>query len=86
MRRKAMPKHAVVKPQKCVVIIHRNPIRYVVHRRREYFLLDQQQRDQDKLQEYKKHVHSPPQDYTPADTGAESANSRRYSWTANTLQ
>ena len=62
-----MPKHAVVEPQKCVVIVHRNPIRYIVHRRKEYFLLDQQKRDQRKLLDYKKHVHSPPQNNSPAD-------------------
>ena len=74
VRLKGTPKHAVVEPQKCVVIVHQNPIRYIVHRRREYFLLDQQQRDQKRLTAYKKHVHSPPKDNTPADKGAESAH------------
>ena len=76
-----MPKHAVVMPQKCVVIVHRNPIKYIVHRRREYFLLDQQRREQKKLSEYKQHVHSPPKNNTSANTGAESADSRCYTRT-----
>ena len=69
-----------------MVIVHRNPIKYVVHRRREYFLLDQQHRDQKKLSEYKQHVHSPPKNNTSADTGTESTDSGRYKRTIGTYE
>ena len=75
VRVKSTPKHAVVTPQKCV-IVHRNPIKYVVYIRKEYFLLDQQQREHKRLAEYKQHVHAPPKNDTSANTGEESANHR----------
>ena len=72
---KQTPKHAVVIPQKCVVYVHKNPIRYEVHRRREYFLKDQRARDEARLVDYKKHVHRPPKDHTPANKAAKTTDS-----------
>ena len=75
VRVKQTPKHAVVIPQKCVMYVHKNPIRYVVHRRREYFLKDQKARDQARLVDYKKHVHRPPKDNTTAAKTAQTTHS-----------
>ena len=72
---KQTPKHAVVTLQKCVVYVYKNPIRYDIHRRREYFLKDQQARDHARLVDYKKHVHRPPKDHTTADKTAKTTDS-----------
>ena len=74
VRVKQMLKHAVVIPQRCVVYVHKNPIRYEVHRRREYFLKDQKARDEVQLADYKKHVHSLPKDHTPTDKAAKTSD------------
>ena len=42
VRSKAPPQHAEVRPLKCVVYITRNPVTFEIHRRREFYLLDQQ--------------------------------------------
>ena len=42
VRIKATPLHAEVQPLKCVVYIMRNPVTFAIHRRREFYLLDQQ--------------------------------------------
>ena len=75
VRVKQTPKHAVVTPQKCVVYVYKNPIRYDIHRRREYFLKDQQARDEARLVDYKKHVHRPPKDHPTADKTAKTTHS-----------
>ena len=67
VRIKLTPKHAAVTPPKCVVYVYKNPIRNDIYWRREYFLKDQQARDEARLVDYKKHVHRPPKDY-PATT------------------
>ena len=86
MRVKSAPKHAVVIPQKCVVTIYRNPIQYVVHRRREFFLLDQQKRDAKKVSDYKQHVHAPPKNNNSTDTVKKTTDSGRYQRTAGAYE
>ena len=63
---KSTPRQAEVRPLKCVVYITRNPVTFVIQRRRDLFLLDQQARDQKHQAAYKQHVHLPPA--TPAVT------------------
>ena len=60
VRSKATPRHAEVRPLKCVVYITRNPVTFEIHRRREFYLLDQQARERKHQAEYKRHVHMPP--------------------------
>ena len=67
VRTKSAPRHAEVRLLKCVVYITRNPVTFVIQRRRDLFLLDQQARDQkQQAAAYKRHVHLPPA--TPAVT------------------
>ena len=60
VQQKATPRHAEVRPLKCVVYITRNPVTFIIHRRREYYLLDQQARERKHQAVYKRHVHMPP--------------------------
>ena len=60
VRIKATPWHAEVRPLKCVVYITRNPVTFVIHRRHEFYLLDQQARERKHQAAYKWHVHMPP--------------------------
>ena len=60
VRSKAPPRHAEVRPLKCVIYITRNPVTFEIHRRREFYLLDQQARERKHQAEYKRHVHMPP--------------------------
>ena len=60
VRRKATPHHAEVRLLKCVIYITRNPVTFIIHRRRELYLLDQQAREQKNEAVYKRHVHMPP--------------------------
>ena len=60
VRIKATPWHAEVQPLKCVVYITRNPVTFAIHRRREFYLLDQQARERKHQADYKRHVHMPP--------------------------
>ena len=57
---KAPPRHAEVRPLKCVVYMTRNPVTFEIHRCREFYLLDQQARETKHQAEYKRHVHMPP--------------------------
>ena len=57
---KATPRHAEVRPLKCVVHITQNPVTFVIHWRREFYLLDQQARERKHQAAYKRHVHTPP--------------------------
>ena len=45
VRTKGTPRHAEVRPLKCVVYITRNPVTFVIQRGRDLFLLDQEVRD-----------------------------------------
>ena len=60
VRIKLTPRHAEVRPLKCVVYITRNPVTFAVHRCRELYLLDQQARERKHQEDYKRHVHMPP--------------------------
>ena len=42
---KSTPRHAEVRPLKCIVYISRNPVTFAIYRRREFYLLDQQARE-----------------------------------------
>ena len=57
---KVTPRHAEVRPLKCVIYITRNPVTFVIHRRRDLFLLDQQAQERKHQADYKQHVHMPP--------------------------
>ena len=57
---KSAPRHAEVRPLKCVVYITRNPVTFAIHRRHEFYLLDQKAREIKQQAEYKQHVHTPP--------------------------
>ena len=45
VRSKAPPRHVEVRPLKCIVYITRNPVTFDIHRRREFYLLDQRARE-----------------------------------------
>ena len=57
---KSTPRHAEVRPLKCVVYITRNPVTFAIYRHREFYLLDQQARERKHQEQYKRHVHMPP--------------------------
>ena len=59
VRIKSTPRHAEVRPLKCVIYITRNPVTFAVHWRREFYLLDQQARERKHQADYKWHVHMP---------------------------
>ena len=60
VRIKATPRHVEVRPLKCIVYITRNPVTFAIHRRREFYLLDQQARERKHQADYKWHVHMLP--------------------------
>ena len=66
VRSKATPRHAEVRPPKCIIYITRNPVTFVIQRYRDLFLLDQQARERKQEVDYKRHVHKWPE--TPATT------------------
>ena len=57
---KATPRHAEVRPPKCVIYNTRNPVTFDIQRHRQLFLLDQQERQDKHQAAYKRHVHQPP--------------------------
>ena len=57
---KTTPRHAEVRPPKCIVYITRNPVTFVIQRHRDLFLLDQQAREKKQQVDYKQHVHKLP--------------------------
>ena len=66
VRIKPTPRHAEVRPLKCVIYKKRNPVTFVIHRRREFYLLDQQAWERKHQAAYKRHVHMPPAQLTTA--------------------
>ena len=60
VRKKVTPQHVEVRPLKCVIHISRNPVTFVIQRRRDLFLLDQQAQERKHQAAYKWHVHKPP--------------------------
>ena len=61
VRSKVTPRHAEVRPLKCLIYITRNPVTFEIHRRCEFYLLDQQAQERKHQAEYKRHVHMPPE-------------------------
>ena len=60
VRVKSRPRHATVRPPKCIVYMTRNPITFSIHRHQELFHKDEEARmKKQKLDTYKKHVHAP---------------------------
>ena len=60
VRTKVTRQHAEVRPLKCVIYITRNPVTFVIQRRHDLFLLDQQAQERKHQAAYKRHVHTPP--------------------------
>ena len=60
MRTKVTPRHAEVRPLKCIVYITWNPVTFVIQWHHKLFLLDQQVREKKHSEAYKRHVHGPP--------------------------
>ena len=60
VRIKVTPRHAKIRPLKCIIYISRNPVTLVIQRRRDLFLLDQQVRERKHQAAYKRNVHTPP--------------------------
>ena len=56
VRTKATPRHAEVRPPKCVIYITRNPVTFVIQRHHDLFLLDQQVQERKYQAAYKQHV------------------------------
>ena len=77
VRTKSTPRQAEVRPLKCIVYITRNPVTFIIQRRRDLFLLDQQARDQKHQAAYKWHVHLPPATPAVTTTAKNSTYSRR---------
>ena len=66
VRVKTPPRHADVRPLKCVVYIKWNPVQYIVQWHHEWFQQDQRAWEQRHMEAYKQHVHCPPKDNTTA--------------------
>ena len=60
VRTKVTPRHAEVRPPKCIIYITRNPVTFNIQRHRHLFLLDQQARQEQHQAAYERHVHWPP--------------------------
>ena len=73
---KATPRHAEVRPPKCVIYITRNPVTFDIQRHRHLFLLDQQARQEQHQAAYKWHVHWPPAKPATTATAENTAHNR----------
>ena len=60
VRTKVTPRHAEVRPLKCVIYITRNPVTFIIHRHRDLFLLYQLAQEREHQAPYKRHVHTLP--------------------------
>ena len=78
VRTKATPRHAEVRPLKCVVYITRNPVTFDIQRHRHLFLLDQQVRQEQHQAAYKWHVHRLPTKPATTTTPENTAHNRCY--------
>ena len=78
VRTKSNPRHTDMRPPKCVVYITRNPVTFTIHRRREFYLLDQRARQTRQQGEYKRHVHTPPAECTTTIMTKNTFNYRRH--------
>ena len=75
VRTKATPRHAEIRPLKCIDYITRNPVTFVIQRHHELFLLDQKARERKHLEAYKRHVQRPPTQPATTDTPKNTAHS-----------
>ena len=78
VRTKTTPRHTDVRPPKCVVYFTRNPVTFAIHRRHEFYLLDQKARKTRQQAEYKQHVHTPPAQCTTTIMTKNTFNYRRH--------
>ena len=78
VRTKSTPRHADVRPLKYVVYITRNPVTFAIHRRREFYLLNQQAQETKQQAEYKQHVQTPPAQCTTTIRTKNTFNHRRH--------
>ena len=76
VRTKVTPRHADVRPPKCIMYITRNPVTFIIQRHRDLFLLDQQERETKQEVDYKQHVHKPPAKPAPTTTPKNTAHNR----------
>ena len=75
VRVKSRPRHATVRPPKCVVYMTSNPITFSIHRHQELFHKDEEARmKKQKLHIYKKHVHAPPAENSSTATPQETSH------------
>ena len=72
---KVTPRHAEVRPLKCIIYITRNPVTLMIQRHHKLFLLDQQVREWKHLEAYKRHVHRPPMQPATTATPKNTAHS-----------
>ena len=70
---KAKPRCAEVQPVRCFMFMYKNPIRYSIWRYKEYFIWDEEARQQ-KL--YKEHVHTTSEEFSPASAAKETIDSQ----------
>ena len=78
VRIKSTPRRANVRPPRCVIYITRNPVTFAIHRRREFYLLDQRAQETRLQAEYKRHVHTPPAQCTTTIKTKNTFNHRRH--------
>ena len=78
VRTKVTPRHAEVRPLKCVIYITRNPVTFDIQRHRHLFLLDQQAWLERLQAVYKRHVHRPPAQPATTTMPENTANNRCY--------
>ena len=72
VRVKQKLRHAAIWPPKCIVYVSHNPITYSIHRHRELFEKDEDARVKKRqLEQYKKHVHTPPAEDSSTTTPQE---------------
>ena len=71
---KATPRHAEVRPLKCVIYVTRNPVTFDIQRHRHLFLLDHQARQEQHQAAYKRHVHWQPAKSTSTTTPENTAH------------
>ena len=75
VRTKATPRHAEIRPLKCIIYITWNPVTFVIQRHHELFLLDQKAREWKHSEAYKQHVHRLPTQPATTDTPKNTAHS-----------
>ena len=75
VRVKSRPRHATIRPPKCVVYMSRNPITFSIHQHQELFQKDEEARiKKQQLDKYKKYVHAPPAENSSTITPQEASH------------